>query len=187
MPRCSMLLLSLAILLTVSNAALIAQPKPIPEQAASVREEFIGSWRLVSVETKRSNGEVIFPFYGKHPEGLLIYDRSGWMSVQIVSDPKPLVPSTPSREIFLGAMAAEKVTAIDGYYAYFGTWTVNPSSSTVTHHIQQSLYPGERGEEGVRRFTFSGNRLTLIAKTHEMGKSTRDRWFGSASSRCRTS
>jgi hypothetical protein len=70
------------------------------------------------------------------------------MSVQIVSDPEPLVPSSPSREIFLGARAAEKVTANDGYYAYFGTWTVNPSSSTVTHHIQQSLYPGERGEEG---------------------------------------
>jgi hypothetical protein len=72
MPRCSMLLLSLTILLTVPNAALIAQPKPMPEQAASVRGEFIGSWRLVSVETKRPNGEVIFPFYGKHPEGLLI-------------------------------------------------------------------------------------------------------------------
>jgi hypothetical protein len=170
MPRCLMLLLSLGILLAVPNAALIAQPKPIPQQATSVREEFIGSWRLVSVETKRPNGEVIFPFYGKHPEGLLIYDRSGWMSVQIVSDPKPLVPSTPSREIFLGATAAEKVTAIDGYYAYFGTWTVNPSSSTVTHHIQQSLYPGERGEEGVRRFAFAGNRLMLIAKTHEMGE-----------------
>jgi hypothetical protein len=170
MPRCSMLLLSLAILLTVPNAALIAQPKPMPEQAASVREEFIGSWRLVNVETKRPNGEVIFPFYGKHPEGLLIYDRSGWMSVQIVSDPKPLVPGSPSREIFLGATAAEKVTANDGYYAYFGTWTVNPSSSTMTHHIQQSLYPGERGEEGVRRFTFAGYRLTLIAKTHEMGE-----------------
>jgi hypothetical protein len=72
MPRCSMLLLSLTILLTVPNAALIAQPKPMPEQAASVSEEFIGSWRLVSVETKRPNGEVIVPFYGKHPEGLLI-------------------------------------------------------------------------------------------------------------------
>jgi hypothetical protein len=29
------------------------------------------------VETTRPNGEVIYPFYGKHPEGLLIYDRSG--------------------------------------------------------------------------------------------------------------
>ena len=116
---------------------------------------------------------------GKFPRSLglplmnpvgIIYDRSGWMSVQIVSDPKPTVPSISSREGFLAAAPAEKVTAIDGYYAYFGTWTVDPRGLTVTHHIQQSLYPGERGEEGVRQLTIDGNRLTLMAKAHEMGE-----------------
>jgi Lipocalin-like domain len=38
----------------------------------------------------------------------------------------------------------------------------------VTHHIRESLYPGERGEEGVRRLQLHGDRLTLTAKTHEM-------------------
>ena len=164
------LLLSLAILLAVLNAPLIAQSQPTAQATALPAEQFIGSWRLVSVETKRPNGEVIYPFYGRHPEGLLIYDRSGWMSVQIVSDPKPVVPSSSSREAFLAAPSAEKVAAIDGYYAYFGTWSVDPSNSTVTHHIQQSLYPAERGTDGVRRFSFAGNRLTLIARTHEMGE-----------------
>jgi hypothetical protein len=140
------------------------------QQAVAAAEGLVGAWRLISVETTRSSGEVIYPFYGKHPEGLLIYDRSGWMSVQIVSDPKPVVPSTSSREGFLAATPGEKAKAIDGYYAYFGTWTVDSSTSTVTHHIQNSLYPGERGEEGVRRLTIDGNRLTLVAKTHEMGE-----------------
>ena len=54
-------------------------------------DELVGAWRLVSVETKRANGEVIYPFYGRRAEGLFIYDRSGYMSVQIVSDPKPSV------------------------------------------------------------------------------------------------
>src|ERR1700687_710784 len=133
-----------------------------PQQDASGLNGLVGAWRLVSVETTRPNGEVIYPFYGKHPEGLLIYDRSGWMSVQIVSDPKPTVPSSGSREGFLAATPAEKTAAIDGYYSYFGTWTVDPSGSTVTHHIQQSLYPGERGEDFVRELSFDGDRLTLI-------------------------
>jgi hypothetical protein len=64
---------------------------------------------------------------GRHPEGLLIYDRSGWMSAQIVSDPKLTVPATNSREKFLEATPADKVDAIDGFYAYFGTWTVDNS------------------------------------------------------------
>lgn len=117
MRMCSILLFCLAIALADRNPALYAQSKSIKKQAAAVAEEFVGTWRLVSVETKRPNGEVIYPFYGKHPEGLLLYDRSGWMSVQIVSHPKPTVPSGSSRESFLGAMATEKATAIDGYYA----------------------------------------------------------------------
>jgi hypothetical protein len=40
----------------------------------------------------------------------------------------------------------------------------------VTHHIQQSLYPAERGEQGIRQLLLDGNRLILTAKTHEMGE-----------------
>jgi hypothetical protein len=132
--------------------------------------QLVGAWRLISIETLKSNGQVIYPFYGKHPEGLLVYDSSGSMSVQIVSDLKPAVPLSSSREGFLASPQVEKVSAIDGYYAYFGTWTVNPSDSTVTHHIQQSLCPGERGEEAIRKVTLVGNQLTLEAKAHEMGE-----------------
>jgi hypothetical protein len=147
-----------------------AQPTPGQQPGGSVSEGLVGCWRLISVETTRPNGELIYPFYGRHPEGLLIYDRSGWMSVQIISDQKPTVPVSSSREGFLKASPAEKVSAVDGYYAYFGTWRVDPSGSTVTHHIQQSLYPGERGEDGVRRLALEGDRLTLVAKTHKTGE-----------------
>jgi hypothetical protein len=129
----------LALVLGQPYPVLSEKPSPADQPAGSVADGLVGTWRLVSVETKRPNGELIYPFYGKHPDGLLIYDRSGCMSVQIVSDPKPTVPLTSSRESFLAAPPKEKVTAVDGYYAYFGTWTVDPSGSTVTHHIQQSL------------------------------------------------
>jgi hypothetical protein len=61
-----------------------------------------------------------------------MYDGSGWMIVQIVSDPKPTVPLSSSRESFPAAPPTEKVSAVEGYYAYFGTWTVDPSGATVT-------------------------------------------------------
>lgn len=140
------------------------------QQLSSVSERLVGAWRLISVETKRGNGEVIYPFYGKHPQGLLIYDRSGWMSVQIVSDPNPAVPTASSREGFLKATPAEKEKAIDGFYAYYGTWSLDQSGSSVTHHIRQSLYPGERGEEAIRQLILDGKRLTLSAEAHEMGE-----------------
>jgi hypothetical protein len=143
---------------------LYSQAKPA---AAS---QLVGAWRLVSIETVRPNGEVIFPFYGKHPQGLIMYHGSGWMSVQIVSDPAAKAPAASSRESVLGAPPAEKAGAFDGFYAYYGTWTFDASNSTVTHHIQQSLTPGERGEDAVRHFELAGDRLVLTANTHEMGE-----------------
>lgn len=139
-------------------------------RGAVTADALAGSWRLVGVETIRPGGEVIYPFYGVHPQGILIYDRSGWMSVQIVSDPAPNVPTTSSRERFRQAPPSEKSVAIDGFYAYYGTWTVDDAGATVTHHIRQSLYPGERNTDVTRRLTLEGNRLTLVAKTHEMGE-----------------
>ncbi len=159
-------------------AVVVSEPIPAPAEqakpdAASGRDQLVGAWRLVSIETIRPNGEIIYPFYGKHPEGLIVYDASGWMSVQITSDPRPTVPGADSREAFLAAATTEKVAAVDGYYAYCGTWTIDTSNSTVTHHIKQSLYPAERGEDGVRYYTFEADRLTLMAKTHEMGEDHR--------------
>ena len=99
---------------TFDDSTLSGQQSP-GAQGASVADKLVGSWRLISVETMRANGEVIYPFYGKHPEGMLMYDKNGWMSVQIVSDPKPTLPTASSRETFLAAAPADKVNAVDGY------------------------------------------------------------------------
>jgi len=149
---------------------IVGAQQPAPAHGRAIAKALPGSWRLVSVETIRANGEVIYPFYGRHPIGLLMYDRSGWMSVQIVSDPKPTVPAVSSREEFLKAPESEKAAAIDGFYAYYGTWTVDEAGATVTHHIKQSLYPAERDTDGTRQLTLQGNTLTLVAHAHEMGE-----------------
>ena len=167
MPSRRLLLLWLVILTTISSATPSAAQ---PQSDKSVREQLIGTWRLVSIETIRPNGEIIYPYYGKHPQGLIMYDRSGWMSVQIVSDPAPAVPAVDSREAFAAAPVVDKAKAAEGYYAYCGTWILDVSKSTVTHHIMQSLLPGERGQDGVRYLALNGDRLTLTAKTHEMGE-----------------
>jgi hypothetical protein len=151
-------------------AALVTQLFAQTRPASPTSDQLIGAWRLVSIETFRPNGEVIYPYYGKHPKGLIMYDRGGSMSVQIVSDPAPMVPSTSSRESVLSAPVTDKSKAFDGYYAYYGSWTFDAANSTVTHHIQQSLTPGERGEDAVRHFVLDGDHLILTAKTHEMGE-----------------
>ena len=165
--RFLILLCCLAVVLIEAQSA---KPHSATRPTPSGMEKLIGAWQLVSIETVGPHGEVTHPYYGEHPEGLLIYDRSGWMSVQIVSDPKPHAPNIDSRSAILAATPDQKASILEGYYAYFGKWTVDLAASTVTHHLKEALYPGERGEDFVRQFSIERDRLTLIAKVHEMGE-----------------
>jgi len=96
------------------------------------------------------------------PTGLLMYDPSGRMSVQIVlkADRKPFAPLAKG---LLSATPEEKAAAFDSYVAYFGTYTVDAKAGTVTHHLEGNLVPGRRGTDNVRWFEFQGeNRLALV-------------------------
>jgi hypothetical protein len=64
----------LAIVVRRPYPALSANPFS-EKQASSLADQLVGTWRLVSIETVWPNGELIYPGYGKRPEGLLMYDR----------------------------------------------------------------------------------------------------------------
>ena len=128
----------------------------------NVAEKLIGAWRLVSVE----GTDATFHFAYDHPTGAIIYDRSGWMSVQIDAKGirKPFVDGAA------GGTSEEKVAAFDNYIAYYGRYTLDLKAQTVTHHLEDSSEPNWRGVNNVRWFEFQGNdRLLLIPREDGKG------------------
>lgn len=122
----------------------------------SAKDSFIGAWRLVSFEEDGPDGGVVYP-YGRDAAGLLIYDSSGRMSVQIMKrDRAPLSPtdwqSIPAEEI--------KKT-IEGFTAFFGTYEVEEANRIVIHRVEGHVLPESVGKELRREFSFSGSVLTL--------------------------
>ncbi len=115
--------------------------------ARATREELIGVWGLLSIQIVGPKGTRTDPFYNEGSTGILIYERSGWMSVQIVGHPRPSMEAPASRPTPTGSdkEAQLKAVVLDTYYAYFGTWSFDPVTSVVTHHIESSLIPGETG------------------------------------------
>jgi len=109
------------------------------------RQDLIGTWKLTSIEVQGPAGREVDPFYGSHSNGLLIYDASGWFSVQIESNPRPAVTVPAVRPAPQQSESAARLNsaALDSYYAYYGTWSFDPASSTVTHHAKGALYPSE--------------------------------------------
>ena len=120
-------------------------------------DSLVGTWRLVSWVQADPAGELVHP-YGEAPEGQIMYTTDGQMSAQLMNPGADLAEATGSgAEGIIGQ-------AMRSYFAYYGTYTVDASAGTVTHHVRGSLAPTWIGTDQVRAFEFlSANRLQLSA------------------------
>ena len=138
------------------------------------QQDLIGAWRLVNIEVEGPAGREADPFYGSGSRGLLIYDASGWFSVQIEGAGRPAlqVPSVrpaPDRSESTARLGA---AVLDSYYAYYGTWSFDQVTSTVTHHAKGALYPGEDAATYPQHVEIVGRRMTFSRTQNVAGHVT---------------
>lgn len=130
-------------------------PRTVRSQP-DIARSLAGTWRLVSFESRTSNGEVRHPL-GRSQAGQLLYDAGGHMSAQLMTPDRPKFASGDR----LRGSDAELRAATDGYIAYYGTYSVDVSAGIVTHHVQGALFPNSIGGDEVRYFRLDGDRLTI--------------------------
>lgn len=131
---------------------------------SALRQQLIGSWRLVSIEVSGPAGPLTDPFYQAESVGLIIYDESGWMSVQIAAPHRQGWPPANSRSAQQSARDPRlKAVAFDSYYAYFGTWDLDHAHSVVTHRVTASLIPAETGAIYSQTVAIDGSHMTLTS------------------------
>jgi len=116
----------------------------------------IGAWKLLSFESRESNGEVHFP-YGQDPQGMLIYTAAGRMAVQLMQVNRPRFAIGDSAK----GTAGEIKASFEGYLAYFGTYNLNPAGGFVVHQVERSLFPNWEGQGLKRFYKLPGNQLVL--------------------------
>jgi hypothetical protein len=133
--------------------------------AGATRQQLVGAWHLVSIEYSGPAGPLPDPVFGPDPHGFIIYDRSGWMSVQIFTANRPTMtrPATRTSGVVSPENAQLNSQAFDTYYAYFGTWEYDATTATVTHHLKSSLLPYETGQDYKRQVDLQGAQLRLTA------------------------
>jgi Lipocalin-like domain len=113
------------------------------------KQRLIGSWRHIG---STINGKAD-PSRGPLPTGIIIYDGHGHMACHVA----------PDRDVTKAGKeptGEEAKAALDGHVAYFGTYSVDEKTRTVTHHKQGSVQPGDKGDV-VRAYEFAGDRLIL--------------------------
>ena len=142
----------MSLIIGVATAA--EQERPI----GNAREQFPGTWELLSVERLNAEGNWVSTAGGLSGKsiGMLMYDEVGHMSVHIMNPDRVTYPSAWS------TLTADQLRdTIRGYVAYFGTYEVNEGESYVVHHRRGHLSPSQVGVDAKRFFEFSGDRLTL--------------------------
>jgi len=110
------------------------------------------------------------PAFGSaSPTGLIVYDASGYMGITIMQS---------GRQRFTGAQPTpdEAKAALLSYGSYCGTFSVDASNGTVTHHVQASLDPNNTGTDQKSGFEFSGDRLILKTTQGVNGIQSRMAW-----------
>lgn len=135
------------------------------------REALIGAWRLIGIELSTRDGTRPDPFFEAGSTGLIVYDPSGWMSVQI-SGPQRVpwdIPAARPRNAKQRDLRL-KAAAYDSYYAYFGTWQYDEHSAVMIHHVKSSVIPAEAGLDYSQQIRIDGNRMTFIGHVLEHGE-----------------
>ena len=105
-----------------------------------------GAWRYVDA---RLDGKSTRP----NGSGMIYYAPSGEMICQVS-------PGNNVQKAGAKPTPEEALAALDGHVAYFGTYTIDETAKTVTHHRKGSVQPGDM-HDLVRGYRIEGNRLVL--------------------------
>ena len=127
------------------------------QAAPGARSQIVGAWRLESRTVRNAKGETLLdPVLGKQPLGRLFYDASGHMMLQMMRQERAHAITLPSN----GQDSADERIVLD-YDSYFGTFQINESAGTITHHVEGSLFPEDLGKDFQRRLRIERETLTL--------------------------
>ena len=128
---------------------------------ATLASQLIGTWRLVSREDRTAAGERrIDPGLGADPVALLVFDMAGNFTAQFMKRDRS------SGEVAMTArFGANNSTAINGYDAYFGKYTVDEGSGSVMTTLEGSLSPEDVGSVFTREMRVDGDTLTIKLET----------------------
>lgn len=150
--------------LVMATVCILAAVPTVP-LASAVREQLVGTWKLVSTEDVLTDGtRRPYPDAGPNGKGFLIYTADGHMCAQLMN------PDRPRWKDEDRPTDSEKIAAFDGFSAYCGRYEVDEDRSVIYHLPETAWMPQYVGTRRPRPFTLRGDRLTFSGKlTDEPG------------------
>ena len=131
-------------------------PPPTPDLAAAI----LGIWRLRSREDVDAAGRIhIDPFLGQDPLGMLCFAPSHF-AAQFMKRDRSREESGTKR-----AQTKNNTAGVNGYDAYFGTYSIDQTAGTLTTRLEGSISPDNIGSTFVRNARVVDNELIIQLQT----------------------
>ena len=118
-------------------------------RAQDARTQFVGAWRLVSLEHTGPDGKVEKP----DCTGQFVFTADGHAAVQVM---------------YRTERAGDQY-AQGGYEATFGRYAVDETARTFTFHVDGALVRTLIGQDLRRIYTFAGNQLIVEPSNRHEG------------------
>jgi hypothetical protein len=134
-----MLLLFLGVILFAGDA--VAQQK-------SLKEQLVGTWKLVSLHNVRSDGSRVDNI-GPNPKGILSTRATGTLALVNTRADLPKFASNRRDQ----GTPEENKAVVQGSIAYFGTYSVNEGDKVITAQIEGSTFANLTGTDQKRLVT----------------------------------
>ena len=127
------------------------------------KHDIVGCWKMVEAWDKDDSGALTYP-WGNPPLGYWVYDAAGNVSVQISLNP-PLSNLGDGWWTATPPPVNEMVESLNNYMAYFGTYTADYASGTVTHNVVTDVLRQYTGTAQARPFAIVKGELLIGDRT----------------------
>ena len=134
---------------------------PVMAGAQSLKEQIVGTWRLVSIYNEINGTKV--HLYGEKPMGMTVFDRSG-NHLSFLS--KPDLPKFAVANRLQGT-DAENRAVMRGIISGYGTYIVEGDKVAVTSLA--SSYPNRIGTVETRTYKIVEDQMTVVNPTAASG------------------
>jgi Lipocalin-like domain len=136
-----------------------AMPSPLPPPSEDLSTAILGLWQLLTREDyDREGRRHIDPVMGPDPLGALSFSP-GHFAAQFMSRDRSVPAPTAA------TAGANNSGAVDGYDAYFGSYSLDRARGTITVQLEGALSPANIGQCFTRDIRVEDNRLTIRLAT----------------------
>jgi hypothetical protein len=140
-------------------------------QQKSLKEQLLGAWDLVSIDSVRADGSRLTAF-GDNPNGVAFFDSTGHYIITVMRSDRARYAVNERTQ---GTADENKATA-QGTFTYFGTYTVSEPDHTISIYVVGSSFPNWNETNQKRTFRFSGDELKLTNPVASTGGTTEVAW-----------